>query len=285
MKDDLRNKQALRLGEKIALEHGFTALPVDPFKIAEAAQITIQAKPEELGGVSGMLLKSGSNFGILYATHIKSVGFQRFSIAHELGHYFLPEHPEALFATSNRHESQACFSSKDIYEIEADNFAAGLLMPSSLFIPAMKKAGDGLQALKHLAELCQTSLLATAIRYTQCAKEPLAIIVSSGNTIEYGFMSEELKEIKGIDWVKKGSILSKDTPTYGFNQTHEYLNKNNQSETSSNFQDWFGGNHRQEISEDIISLGDYGKTLTILFNIELPEDIEEDTDHWQPRFR
>jgi hypothetical protein len=48
------------------------------------------------GGVSGMLLRNGDDFGILYATHIKSSGFQRFSISHELGHYFLPGHIDAV---------------------------------------------------------------------------------------------------------------------------------------------------------------------------------------------
>ncbi|MGB8741579.1 MAG: hypothetical protein WCD52_15455, partial [Xanthobacteraceae bacterium] len=33
--------------------------------------------------------RHGNAFGILYATHVPSEGFQRFSVGHELGHYFL----------------------------------------------------------------------------------------------------------------------------------------------------------------------------------------------------
>ena len=41
-------------------------------------------------------------------------------------------------------ESRAGFASGDKYEMEADYFAAGLLMPQQLFIPAMRQAGEGL---------------------------------------------------------------------------------------------------------------------------------------------
>ena len=38
----------------------------------------------------------GNMFGIAYATHIDNVGFQNFSVGHELGHYFLPGHVDAV---------------------------------------------------------------------------------------------------------------------------------------------------------------------------------------------
>jgi Zn-dependent peptidase ImmA (M78 family) len=43
-----------------------------------------------------MLLRHGNAFGILYATHIPSEGFQRFSIGHELGHYFIASSGESV---------------------------------------------------------------------------------------------------------------------------------------------------------------------------------------------
>ena len=56
-------------------------LPVDPFSIAEAEEITVEAKPAKACGVSGMLIKSGDQFGIVYSTDIENEGFQRFSVA------------------------------------------------------------------------------------------------------------------------------------------------------------------------------------------------------------
>jgi hypothetical protein len=46
---------------------------------------------------------------------------------------------------------------------------------------------------------------------------------------------------------------------------------------------------RAEVSEDVIGLGSYNKTLTVLYRIELPDEDEQDDDSlqesWTPRFR
>src|SRR5690606_9830771 len=84
------------MAEKTAREAGFTSLPICPIKVAEGKGIVVQPKPDTAKGCSGMLVRNGEQFGIMYATHIKSEGFQRFSIGHEIGHYCLPGHPDAV---------------------------------------------------------------------------------------------------------------------------------------------------------------------------------------------
>jgi hypothetical protein len=54
-------------------------------------------------------------------------------------------------------------------------------------------------------------------------------------------------------------------------------------------QDWFGGPYDIEITEDVIGLGSYGKTLTVLYDIDLPDEEEREQessmrDSWTPRF-
>ena len=58
---------AKQKAEALLRERGIAALPVDPFKIAAESRIEVQAKPDAAAGVSGMLLRHGDNFGILYA--------------------------------------------------------------------------------------------------------------------------------------------------------------------------------------------------------------------------
>jgi Zn-dependent peptidase ImmA (M78 family) len=79
-----------------------------------------------------MLVKVGDQFGIMYATNIRRRGFQRFSIAHELGHYFIEAHATQLLV-NGVHYSRAGFFSADPFEQEADHFAAALLMPERPF--------------------------------------------------------------------------------------------------------------------------------------------------------
>jgi Zn-dependent peptidase ImmA (M78 family) len=267
------------------------SLPIDPISVARGRGIEVVAKRLAGGGVSGMLIRFGDEFAIAYATHIDSTGFKNFSVAHELGHYFLPGHPDAVIDSANgAHTSRAGYSSTDPYEMQADRFAAGFLMPRYLFFPALEDAGEGLAAVEHLATRCCTSLHATAIRYAQCTRELAAIVISSGSRIDHCFMSESLKSVRGIDWLRKRAAVPMGTATHAFNKDPENVRNAVRLEESCYLQEWFGGNRSVSINEDVIGLGNYGKTLTVLYGIDLP-DAEEEEDEaaliesWTPRFR
>ena len=80
-----RLKMAKQKAEAFLRDEGITALPVDPFAIARSRDIEVKPKSDTTGGVSGMLLRHGNSFGILYSTHVKSEGFHRFSVAPRVG--------------------------------------------------------------------------------------------------------------------------------------------------------------------------------------------------------
>lgn len=77
MSPPFRLRMAKQKAEAFLREEGLDALPVDPFSIADSRSILVQPKPDTADGVSGMLLRHGNNFGIMYATYIASDGFQR----------------------------------------------------------------------------------------------------------------------------------------------------------------------------------------------------------------
>ena len=277
--------------EKVVKERAISALPVDPIALAQDLDIEVVAKRASAQGVSGMLLRRGNAFGIAYATHIDSIGFQNFSVAHELGHYFLPSHIDAVLSNGDFHESHAGFASNDRYEMEADHFAATLLMPRNLFTKAMLSAGDGLPAIEKLAAQCRTSLTATAIRYTRCTRDPVVIVLSTGSRINCCFMSDALKEVKGLTWIRKGEALSRATITYSFNQDPERVRHADNAHGTSDIRDWFDGNRSLSVTEQVIGLGNYGKTLTVITALDIEEQIEEIEDDealvesWEPRFQ
>src|SRR6516165_9103577 len=79
-------------------EVGIISLPIDPKIIASKANIEVMPwRPTKLG-ISGFLMRVDQRFGIGYSTAISNKGFQNFTIGHELGHYFLDGHAEAIFA-------------------------------------------------------------------------------------------------------------------------------------------------------------------------------------------
>ena len=274
--------------ERLLQELGIDELPIDPFNIARRLDIELSPLPSSLGGASGMLLHVSGQFGICYPTHVDSDGFKNFSVGHELGHYRMPGHLNAVLDERGQHVSHAGFRSPDRYEMEADHFAASLLMPSRLFAAALENAGDGLEAIETLARHCATSLEATAIRYAQTNCDPVAVIRSQGQTIDYAFMSEPLKDFSDLDWIRKGTPLPAQSVTSAFNSDKGNVERAQRDDGTSMLQDWFNGPRRQEVVEEVVGLGSYGKTLTILTGMEPPDEMDDDDDleeSWAIRFR
>lgn len=272
-------KMAKQLGGKVAREHGYTDLPVDPARIAAANAITVMAKPDTAKGVSGMLLRHGDNFGIMYATHVHSEGFRRFSIAHELGHFFLDGHIDQIMSESDIHASKAGFASGDIYEMEADNFASGLLMPERMFKRQLGKADPGFAAVEHVAGVCMTSLEATAIRYAELTEDAIAVVLSTGEKVDYCCLSDGIKSVRGLSWLKRGEPVPKDTATAAFNQDRDRILSADRDEGEIDLLDWLGGEKSVLATEEVIGLGSYGKTLTILHCPSIVDETYSDEVH------
>jgi len=270
--------------EAVATRYGQLSLPIDPFLIADRAGIVLRPSDADEPGVWGSFLKVGDNFGIMYPTHIKSEGFIRFTVAHELGHYFLPGHAERFFQNGSvtKHTAPIGVPSKDPIELEADDFAASLLMPERLFKEAMRELGVGLQAVKKLAERCRTSLTATAIRYALLSPDPLAVVVSCGPKVEYCFVSESLSTLHGVVGKKlKGQPVPGRSWTKAFNDDPKKVSGTNEVAGTSQLDDWFDEAPSIEMGEDVAGLGDYGKTLTVLSSKDSlpdPEGAEEPED-------
>lgn len=91
-----------------------------------------------------------------------SRGRERFSVAHEIGHWLM--HRGKSFRC--RADDMVQNYSADIrLEKEADEFASHLLMPTSIFHPAIKAANKpGLHHLQEIAGQFEVSLQAVSIR-------------------------------------------------------------------------------------------------------------------------
>jgi hypothetical protein len=252
-------------------QHNITKLPVDPFQIADAKGIMYQENPSLASGVSGCLMRVGDNFGIMYSTRYPSNGFRRFTVGHELGHYFLEGHPEQLFKDGcTLHTSATGFVSDDRFEQEADAFAASLLMPKPLFREAASAVGEGLGAVKAMADVCQMSLTSTAIRYARLISEPVAVVLSMNGKVLFSIMSPALRAQRNLTWLKKGNGVPPSTLTFQFSGDNGNVQNSRTASGYATLDDWFDGPDT-EISEEVIGLGEYGRTLTILRAESLPD--------------
>lgn len=283
-------KMATQHGEKIAEQFGFTQFPVDPRAIAEARDITLQAKPADVHGVSGAIVFAADSATIIYSTEYNNEGFENFSIAHELGHWFLPGHPEEIIKSGGAHMSRANFTQNTSIELEADHFASGLLLPSGFTRKLLSNNQIGLDGILKLAETARCSVTAAAIRAAECSAYPVAIIVSKGDEIAYAFTSESFKNLGKLAFLRKGAPLPQ-SATRRFNADAAKVLRAERAVGETDLATWFDGSGRIVLDEEIIGLGKYGYTLTVLTGEQLPEDPldEEDEDaelekSWTPRF-
>ena len=291
MPGKFRLLMATQAGQKRARDEGYHAFPVDPFAIAAKHDLHVEQKPDGMSGVSGALIFAEPRPIIIYSTELENEGFERFSVAHELGHYFLPDHPDEIRKAGGKHFSRAGFTEgTSSIELEADHFAAGLLMPASLVRSHLDEHQVGLEGICRLAEDARVSLTAAAIRASECVSFPLCIIVSSGAKVCYAFPSAAFKGLGNNIFLKKGELLPAGL-TAGFNAQLENVVAARSTAGECDLMDWFDTDRHVRLDEEVIGLGRYGFTLTVLSSESLAESDDEDEDdeeetveRWTPRF-
>jgi len=259
--------------------------------IARGEEISLWPKKPDQVGVSGGIVFNGDDIAIFYSTDIKSTGFQRFTVAHELGHYFLEGHPAAIMKIGPAHVSRAGFTEGNLaIEIEADHFASGLLLPTGLVHRHLDHEAIGLEGIEALEEVSKCSLTACAIRAAECSPYPMAIIVSKGAEVRYAFISDGFKKLGRLEFVRKGSPLPP-TLTRRFNADDRNVASGKRACEATTLRAWFGDDRDVELDEQVVGLGAYGFTLTILSTEAPPPDPDEDVDEeaeviesYTPRF-
>lgn len=126
-------KRAEHAAERLLIEHGITRPPVDPEAIAKAEGIVVVSRRFEDADVSGILFRDGDHHVIGVNSAHPPVR-RRFTIAHELGHRALHPGRELILDVPVRVNLRDKTSStaSDLEEIEANAFAASLLMPEQM---------------------------------------------------------------------------------------------------------------------------------------------------------
>lgn len=124
-------------------ESGVTRVPVPVEDIARLRDVEIVRQRFPDGDISGMLLREPGHV-VIGVNSAHGIGRQRFTIAHELGHLELHRGRRLILDVPVRVDYRDRTSSlaTDREEIEANRFAATLLMPESLVMAATREAGS-----------------------------------------------------------------------------------------------------------------------------------------------
>jgi len=110
----------------------------------------------------------------------------RFTLAHELAHYFIDEHRIGLkHGLLQPHGSKHNINHKDEIEKEADYFASCLLMPEQKYRKYSGSKKFDLSRIIDLSESFQTSILAVALRFTDIGTHEIMVVVSKGGIVSW----------------------------------------------------------------------------------------------------
>lgn len=179
--------------------------PVDVVQIAKSEGILLAPSSNYGAGFHGRLEYhlEKQKFILFYPTREDGElsPRNRFSVAHELGHYYIESHREALLQGSV-HNSTPGFICKEDFEREADEFAAALMIPQKYMEAKLAKQGFmELKTILELAKTCITSSQCAAIRYATFTGEACSVILSANGRVLYSVPSDEAKAF-GFSYVK-----------------------------------------------------------------------------------
>lgn len=143
-------------------------------------------------GFDGALVSAGGTYGMMINKNITYEARRRFTIAHELGHYWIPSH-FSEYRICSKLDIGVFDSKKDSIEYEADIFAAEFLMPEKLFKKDVGRVTTKLKSIADLSEKYKTSLTATAIRFVDYTLEPCALILLQDKSIRWAKKSRSFR--------------------------------------------------------------------------------------------
>ncbi len=190
---------------------------IDLYAIAGCENIFIEER--ELAVSEGELVfKNG--IGIISVDNkITEPGQKKFTIAHELGHYF----------NSGKKDGSYFCSGLDIRgikqnisaEVDANDFAAELLMPDEWFIHESKGKKFSKYILEELAEYFNVSLSAAALRYAEVGTHPAAVIMSRDGVVKWSRINKYFP----FKFIRTGSEVTSSSYAYEFYHGEKISNR------------------------------------------------------------
>ena len=263
------------------------AVPVH--EIALALDI-IDIQPLETAGFEGGLITDEAKAeGIILYNGNSPQRRQKFSIAHELGHFLSPWHRPAdgmEFMCSSQDMSRFGEKVEDRaarMEVEANQFAAELLLPRKLLHRDIRRlAGIDLEHVLRISDKYDISREATARRYVDLCDEPCAVIFSHEGRVRYPYRNRHFPfvEISAGDLIPRDSIAARSDLQEG--------KVSDWSETDGST--WLVANRgtpsRPLVEQTLLQHAGYRVTLVTFADDE--EAIDDDIDYeeaWAVRFK
>lgn len=213
----------------------------------------------DIRGCDGHMARSSKNAIITVRSSINRLGQRRFVIAHELGHVLL--HPQVRQVDDVDERQTRNFSLRqEPEEMEANFFAAELLMPHTMFSKDAADREPSWDSMRDLADRYRTTYSSTAIQYLRCTKEAVFLSASENGMRKWFSFSES-----GRDF-----FLSDVARIHHYTCAKELLESNKTRASADNVPAgaWFRGfdpNGKECIVEDSMRARDSSFVLSLIW--------------------
>lgn len=239
--NDYRKREIKELAESIALEY-FPQDLIEPNLIAKSNGITFSYGHYE-DAFDGLLDYRDSHFHIflnLDRNNDRDSPRMRYTFSHELGHYFIDEHRNAI--KSGRVKQHASFNppnTKNQAEAEADYFASCLLLPENKVRSFCYRRPLSSELLNDIARRFKVSATAVIYKYFELSLFPMLFVKSERGRVSWSRFTDGFKY-----WHSpaKGSNVPANTVVWEYyNQGRTYA-----KEEIVVADDWFSDQWRQK---------------------------------------
>ncbi|MDQ8184268.1 ImmA/IrrE family metallo-endopeptidase [Pelagicoccus sp. SDUM812002] len=140
-------------------------------------------------GAEGRLIRK-NGIGVINAVPSELYpGKTRFTVAHELGHWELHENTSQFLCN----EEDMRDYGRSPMEIEANHFAAELLMPTFYFRKSCGREFPSFELIGKLAAEFESTLTATAIRYVDISRHKIVLVWTYNGVVRWSYSRAEFK--------------------------------------------------------------------------------------------
>ena len=182
----------VKLARAVVKQLPDTGAAVPVREIAEAVDI-YEIREEPLEGIEGGLVTADDkSIGSILVNSKSDERRRRYTIGHELGHYLNPwhrPHTDEGFRCASRDMVVDKFDPGDRalqMEVEANQFAAELLMPSEWVAKFLRRQmGVDIEHVLKLSDRFEVSRESAGRRYVSMTDEPTAIVFSKDGRVRY----------------------------------------------------------------------------------------------------
>lgn len=189
----IRNRPSIKqLAESIALEYEEKITPLNSILDDEGLAVFYDSYGKNT--FDGMTFYDNGKFFIHINTDLGNKpdsGKGRFTLAHELGHYYIDSHRIGLKkGLLEPHQSRTNKKQFNQIEREADFFASCLLMPEERFLKDINRKPFSIKLIDELKDKYNVSRTACAFRFADIGNHDIMIVYGENGQVMWKHCSE-----------------------------------------------------------------------------------------------